>query len=100
MAAGLPVVISDQIGTDVVRPGLDGLRFAAGDVQALASCIRALAGDYDLRTRLGRSAQQRICSEFTIEHEAGQFAEAVRSVHPRRSATRSRSDQGLCSDAL
>jgi glycosyltransferase involved in cell wall biosynthesis len=82
MAAGLTVIISDRIGTDVVQHGVNGLLFAAGHVGGLADCLRALARDPDWRARLGSAGQQRVCSEFTVERQACQFLEALRAVLP------------------
>ena len=52
-AAGLPVVVSDLGGmAELVRHDVDGLRFPAGDVDALAACLRRLVDEPDLVARL------------------------------------------------
>ena len=42
MCLGLPVIVSDQVGCaeDLVHPGKNGLIFSAGDVAALAVCLK------------------------------------------------------------
>lgn len=83
MATGLPVVISDSIGTDVVRPGLDGYILPAGDAPELARHLRRLVVDPAARAAMGVSAREQI-QHFSIDDEARQFAAAVRSVLPVR----------------
>lgn len=53
MCAGLPVVLSREIGcvADLVRDGVNGFTFEAGDVQGLASSLRQLIQDDELRIR-------------------------------------------------
>ena len=58
MAAGLPVVTSPWAGAtrDLVVDGENGLVVDPDDVDALADALLRLAGDADLRARLGRAA--------------------------------------------
>ena len=60
MASGLPVVSSDRSGSigDIVQHGDNGFVFAAGDVQALARHLDALAGDPELRARMARRSRE------------------------------------------
>ncbi len=52
-AAGVPVVASNLGGmAEMVRHGIDGLLFPAGDTPALAAALRRLADDSDLRHAL------------------------------------------------
>jgi glycosyltransferase involved in cell wall biosynthesis len=56
MAAGVAVVAADLGGpAEVVTDGVDGLLSPPGDVGALAERLTRLAGDPDLRRRLGRA---------------------------------------------
>jgi GT2 family glycosyltransferase/glycosyltransferase involved in cell wall biosynthesis len=51
----LPVVVSDHGGlAEMVRDGVDGLRFRPGDPQDLARVMRRLLDEPELRQRLGR----------------------------------------------
>jgi glycosyltransferase involved in cell wall biosynthesis len=68
MALGLCPVATTVGGTpELIRDGVDGLVVPSGDASALASAIRRVAGDTELRKRLACSARQRIRSDFTIE---------------------------------
>jgi glycosyltransferase involved in cell wall biosynthesis len=59
MAAGLPVLASDQAGLEgVVMPGETGAMVAAGDPAALAAAIAGLMADPAERSRLGAAAAQ------------------------------------------
>jgi glycosyltransferase involved in cell wall biosynthesis len=65
MALERPVVLSDIGGAaDMVRPGVDGLLFPAGDTGALAGRLAALA-DPRLRRRMGEAARQTVEARFT-----------------------------------
>jgi glycosyltransferase involved in cell wall biosynthesis len=62
MCAGLPVVVSREVGcvTDLVRDGVNGFAPAAGDVEGLARTLRVLVEDEDLRQRQGEASLARI----------------------------------------
>ena len=61
MLQGTPVIASDAVGAvagGLVRDGRNGLVFPAGDARALAARIRALEGDSELISRLGKTARE------------------------------------------
>jgi glycosyltransferase involved in cell wall biosynthesis len=61
MQQGTPAIASDAVGAvagGLVRDGRNGLVAPAGDAEALAVRIRALAMNPDLRTRLGEAARE------------------------------------------
>jgi glycosyltransferase involved in cell wall biosynthesis len=60
MACGLPAIVSDRVGAapDLVVPGLTGRVFAAGDVDALAGHMTAMAADPQRRRLMGLAAKQ------------------------------------------
>lgn len=69
-ACGTPVVASDSPGIrESVRHGVTGYLSAHGDVDALASSMRRLAGDRELVERLGRQART-FAEGFTWERAA------------------------------
>lgn len=83
MAAGLPVVAADAGGpAEVIRDGVDGVLYPAGDVDALATALRVLAADPALRTRLGEAARLR-AGAFEPASVAAQVREVYRSVASR-----------------
>ena len=56
MAAGLPVIVSDQCGADLVVDGVNGFVVRARDTDALADRMERLAADPALRARMGAAA--------------------------------------------
>lgn len=79
MAAGLAVVAADAGGpAEVIHHEVDGLLVPPGDVAALARALERLAGDADLRDRLGRSARLE-AKHYTGEVIVPQVMAAYRS---------------------
>jgi glycosyltransferase involved in cell wall biosynthesis len=67
MAAGLPVVASAVGGlSEVIVDGETGLLAGAGDVELLASALRRLVGDPELRERLGVLGRRRAEEEYGL----------------------------------
>lgn len=66
MATGLPVIASAVGGNpEVVKDEESGLLFPPGDEEALRARLLRVAGDPDLRRRLGESAMRRVTGEFS-----------------------------------
>lgn len=81
MLAERPVVAANVSGCrDVVADGETGLLYPHGDVSQLATRLRSLAGDADLRRRLGERGRAVVMERYTlaahIERMAGAIAEA------------------------
>ena len=76
MACGLPVIATRVGGVpELIDDEVEGLLIPPGDADALAGALRRLAGDPDLRFRLGKAARQRVERDLTLErmvakHEA------------------------------
>jgi glycosyltransferase involved in cell wall biosynthesis len=67
LAAATPVVANRVGGVpDVVRDGLDGFLVAAGQVEEAAEKLALLAGDPDLRKRLGESGRERVLARYSV----------------------------------
>jgi L-malate glycosyltransferase len=65
MALGRPVVLSDIGGAaEMVRPGVEGLLFPAGDTAALVERLTALA-DESLRSPMGAAARETVLARFS-----------------------------------
>jgi len=62
MCAGLPIVLSEEIGCaqDLVRDGVNGATFTAGDVSGLVDALRPILTDADLRRAQGEASLARI----------------------------------------
>jgi glycosyltransferase involved in cell wall biosynthesis len=61
MLQSTPVIASDAVGAaagGLVRDGRNGFVVAAGDADALATRLRALAGSPELRSELGAAARE------------------------------------------
>lgn len=58
MCAGLPVVVSDEVGCvpDLVREGENGFRHKAGNVAELASAMERILTDPGLRAQMGKAS--------------------------------------------
>jgi glycosyltransferase involved in cell wall biosynthesis len=81
MAAGRPVVAFRSGGApEVVVDGETGLLAPPGDADALAACIQRLAGDPQLRRRLGDAGRSRALSHFTLDRQAARLLDEFRSV--------------------
>ncbi len=66
MARGLPCVgVSAGAVPEVIENGVGGMLVPPGDAAALADAMCALAGNKDLRERMGREGQRRWEREFT-----------------------------------
>jgi glycosyltransferase involved in cell wall biosynthesis len=65
MAVGTPVVASRVGGIpEIVRDGVDGLLAPPDDPGALASCIKAILSNPQLRQQMSVNARQRFLSTF------------------------------------
>ncbi|HTZ85230.1 MAG TPA: glycosyltransferase family 4 protein [Solirubrobacteraceae bacterium] len=82
MNRGLPVIASDAVGAvagGLVRDGENGLVFESGDSDALAHAIARLAGDPQLRGRLGAQGAEDVRA-YTYEAWANGFSAALASI--------------------
>jgi len=82
MSRGLAVIASDAVGAaagGLVRDRRNGLVVPAGDRDALASAISALAADPHLRARLGEAGAEDVRA-FTYDAWAEGFSRALASL--------------------
>jgi glycosyltransferase involved in cell wall biosynthesis len=76
MRAGLAIVATNVGGNpEAIRNGIDGILVPSSNPKALSEEILALAGDSNLRNRLGQSARQRFLDLFTAERMVSQTAD-------------------------
>jgi glycosyltransferase involved in cell wall biosynthesis len=82
MSRGLAVIASDAVGAvagGLVRDGRNGLVVPAGDSDALAAALSRLAGDPELRARLGAQGAQDVRA-YTHDAWAEGFSRALSSL--------------------
>jgi glycosyltransferase involved in cell wall biosynthesis len=78
MACGLPV-ISTRIDAipELIDDGVNGLFVEAGDAQGLADALARLAGDPELRNRLGTAAREKVLDQFELGRQAERLLDAL-----------------------
>jgi glycosyltransferase involved in cell wall biosynthesis len=81
LGAGLPILCSDQVGAgqDLVREGVNGLRFRAGDVLALKKVMARCLEEKELLTEWG-DASWKLALEWTPEAGAARWVAAWRDL--------------------
>jgi glycosyltransferase involved in cell wall biosynthesis len=82
MNRGLAVIASDAVGAvagGLVRDGVNGVVVDAGDSAALAHALVRLAGDGELRARLGKQAAEDVRA-YSYDAWAAGFSRALASV--------------------
>ena len=82
MNRALPVIASDDVGAaagGLVRDAVNGLIVPAGEPAALAQALRRVAGDRELRARLGSAGAERVRA-FNHDAWAEGFSAALRSI--------------------
>ena len=87
--AGLPIVTTDVPGAaDVVENEATGLIVPVDDRAALEEAVARLAGDADLRQRMGSAARARAVQLFDIDAGVAAWRELVGTVGTLRSSRR------------
>ena len=76
LASRKPVLATQVAGVgELVEDGINGFLVPPGDVESLAARIRTLAGDPDLRRRMGETGHARVGADFDISVEAARLAQ-------------------------
>ena len=92
MAAGVPIVASDCGAVrDIVEDGEQGYLVPVGDIDRFADRLRLLAGDANLRARLGKAGRARAEREFDIELTARAYEDLLAELVVRPEPARARS---------
>jgi len=81
MAAGKPVVVSDQVGCarDLITNGLNGFIFPAGDVDALAEALKRVLADPDRAARMGMASSE-IIANWSFSDDVSGLRGALRAT--------------------
>lgn len=91
--AGLPTIASRVGGIPyLIDHGVNGLLFEAGDVDALAGHMEALAADPGLRERLGRRLYEKAKAEYSIESTIDRQVEIYQDILRKQARPRPKRD--------
>ncbi len=84
-ASGLPLVLSERVGAarDLLRDGENGFLVPSDDAHAAADALRRLAGEADLRRRMGERSRE-LVRGWGYEPSVESFLEAVREATATR----------------
>ena len=81
MMAGKPVVASDVSGPrESIEPGRNGFLVPPRDPVSFADCLQRLAGDPELRERIGHCAKQHAQAHFDIERNLALLDDECRKL--------------------
>ena len=79
MACGLVVIGTATGGTrEILKDGVNGLIFTAGDSQMLAKNILKITSDHELRRKLGLAARRTVESEFSLDRMVDEIEESFK----------------------
>jgi glycosyltransferase involved in cell wall biosynthesis len=82
-ASGRPIITTDVAGCrEIVRDGVEGFLVPRGDADVAARALARLAGDPELRHRMGAAAQARFQERFTEEEVIETVERLYRSLKP------------------
>lgn len=83
LASGLPAVVTPVGGIpSVLRDGEYALFVAPGDREALVRAITRLAGDAELRARMGEAARRHVLENYGIECTARKYLQLYEKLKP------------------
>ena len=81
---GLPIIVSDGVGSDVVVDGVTGLWFHTENVRELASCIVSLR-DQEMRNKMGVAGAARMREFFSLECQVDAYKSVIDRILQERS---------------
>jgi glycosyltransferase involved in cell wall biosynthesis len=85
MSCGIPVVTSDAGASPEINiDGETGFVTPAGDAQALASAIKKLLQDENLRKRMGEAARKRVLENYTYDVMVNKFVKICEEVKEKK----------------
>ncbi|REK34030.1 MAG: glycosyltransferase family 1 protein [Actinobacteria bacterium] len=80
-ASGLPVVAFDVVGVgESVHDGETGFTHTRGDIHSMAASLDLLAGDDDLRHKMGRSARELVEGHFLLNHAVQRYIDVLEAL--------------------
>jgi colanic acid/amylovoran biosynthesis glycosyltransferase len=97
MACGLPAVASRISGIpELIDDGQNGFLVPPGDAAALAEVLGQLAGDPELRSRMGRSAREKVIASFDLSRNAARLATMIRGATASRNGNPTSARESRC----
>ncbi|HEY7380439.1 MAG TPA: glycosyltransferase family 4 protein [Gaiella sp.] len=88
LAAGRPVVVTNVGGVrDVVEEGVTGFLVRAGDTDAVAERLEAIAHDPDRRTRMGEAGRSRVLTRYAVSRLVDDIDALYRALLASTSST-------------
>jgi len=88
LGCGVPCIVSTH-STSVVRSGVDGIVFPAGDVTALKSAILDLSTDAIRRRRMGEAARRRAVESLSLAAFSREIADVYKKCRQEFAELRS-----------
>lgn len=86
MACGRPVIVSNAGGAaELINKGVNSLCYTPGDATALAQCIKQLATEVKLRTKLGKAGRAAAEGRFDRNRLASELIEVYQKLNSSRS---------------
>ena len=81
MAAGTPVIVSDDVGSayDLITDGVEGFVYPVGDVAALSTALERVLADEATPRRMGEAARERM-STWSFEQDIAGLRAALAST--------------------
>jgi glycosyltransferase involved in cell wall biosynthesis len=94
LAAGRPVVATRVGGvSDIVRDGVDGFLVDVADVELLGARLAELAGDAELRARMGSAGRARVIERYAVARLVDDIDRLYRSLLSSRGVDSSGTDK-------
>ncbi len=81
MMFGLPLVATDWRGIpEIVDDGVNGFLVPVNNPEASAEKIKVLAGDYELRNRLGNEGRKKFLENYTVDKHLTAMENAIKQT--------------------
>ena len=88
LACSKALVLSDTTGTvDFMKAGVHGLVFQSEDAEELASCLKRLIDDEQLRQRLGEAGRELFVQDFALTGFNQRIVELILTVGRSRGSS-------------
>lgn len=83
MACGLPLILSDMVGSGADLLDGNGLSYEAGNIEELTDCIANLARNQELRIKMGKRSLE-IIEKWSFQNTSSQLEEMMNYLRRQR----------------